>query len=102
MLVHSTGGRGRKTFVILLLLLVATAISARTVHFHSSTETASAATRCTLCEVAPVILPVLTITTFSIARPVQAVEGDELQAGLQSPPEGSNLSVRPPPPSALN
>jgi hypothetical protein len=80
---------------MLLLLLVATAISAQTFHFHSPTEVASA-THCTLCEVAPGILPVLTVSLVSAARPLQAIEVDELPANLQFP-EGSNLSVRPPP-----
>lgn len=95
MVVHGTAGRSYKTFVVLLLLLVATAVSAQTVHFHSPAETASA-THCTLCEVAPGILPALTITILSTARPVHAVEVAELRANLQCV-EGSNLSVRPPP-----
>ena len=95
MLVHGTAGRGCKLFAILLLLLVATAISAQAVHFHSPSEITSAR-HCTLCEVAPGILPALTVDILLTARPVQAVEADELQTSLQFP-EGSNLSVRPPP-----
>ena len=95
MLVHGTPGRGCRAFVILMLLLVSAAISAQTFHFHSLTETASA-THCTLCEVAPGILPVPTDSILSTTRPVHAVEADELQTSLASP-EGSNLSVRPPP-----
>jgi hypothetical protein len=97
MLVHGTAGRVSKIFVILLLLLVATAISAQTFHFHSPTESTSA-TRCTLCEVAPGILPVLTVSILSTPRPVRAVEVDEPQTSFQFL-EGSNLSVRPPPPA---
>jgi hypothetical protein len=97
MLVHGTVGRGRKIFTILLLLLVATAISAQTFHLHSSRETASAR-HCTLCEVAPGTLPVLTISILPSSRPVQAVEVDDLETSFQFL-EGSNLSVRPPPPT---
>ena len=99
MLVHGAAHRGRKIFVILLLLIIATAISAQAVHFHSSSEVASAR-HCTLCEVAPGILPVLAANLLSTALSVHAVEMDELLTSLQFP-EGSNLSVRPPP-SALN
>src|SRR5690349_1035202 len=95
MLVQGTAGRVCRIFTVLLLLLVATAVSAQTFHLHSSTETASAR-HCTLCEVAPGILPVSTISIVAIARPVQAVEVDELQASFQFL-QGSNLSVRPPP-----
>ena len=94
MLVHGTAARVCKGFVVLLLLLVTAAISVQTFHFHSPGESTSV--RCTLCEVAPGILPVLTITTFSLDRLVQAVEVEELATDLRSP-EGSNLSVRPPP-----
>ena len=97
MLVQGTAGRGWKIFAILLLLLVATAISAQTFHLHSSTEAASAR-HCTLCEVAPGILPAITISILAITRLAQPVEMDELQTSLQFP-EGSNLSVRPPPPA---
>lgn len=99
MLVHGTAGRGCKILVIGLLLVVGAAISAQAIHFHSPNEISSAR-HCTLCEVAPGILPALTASVLSTARPVHAVEVDELQASLQFP-EGSNLSVRPPP-FALN
>src|SRR5215470_4061463 len=95
MLVHSPADRGGKVFVILLLLVIATAISVQAVHFHSPNEISSAR-HCTLCEVAPGVLPILTASVVSTARPVHAVEVDELQTNLQFP-EGSNLSVRPPP-----
>jgi len=95
MLVHSPADRGGKVFVILLLLVIATAISVQAVHFHSPNEIASAR-HCTLCEVAPGILPVLTVSVLSTPGPVQAVEVDELHTNLQFH-EGSNLSVRPPP-----
>jgi len=95
MLVHGTADRGCKLLVVLLLLLVATAISAQAVHFHSPNEIASAR-HCTLCEVTPGILPILTISILSTPGSVDAVEADELQINLQFP-EGSNLSVRPPP-----
>jgi len=95
MLVQGTAGRGCKVFAILLLLLVATAISAQTFHLHSSNDAVSAR-HCTLCEVAPGIVPVLPVSIFSTTCPVQSVEVNELEFSLQSP-EGSNLSVRPPP-----
>lgn len=95
MLVHGTAGRDCKIFVTLLLLVVAAAISAQTFHFHSPSEIVSAR-HCTLCEVAPGVLPVLAVTVLSATRPVQAIELEELQTSLQLP-EGSNLSVRPPP-----
>ena len=94
MLVHGTVTRGSKTFVILLLLLVTASISLHTFHFHSSNESSSVG--CTLCEVVHGILPVLTITPVSVGCPVQAVELDEFVSDVRSP-QGSNLSVRPPP-----
>lgn len=63
MLVHGTAGQHHKIPAILVVLLVATALSAQTMHVHSSAET---------------------------------VELDESQVCIRSP-EGSNLSVRPPP-----
>ena len=95
MLVQGTASRGWRIFTILLLLLVVTAISAQTFHLHSSAEAASAR-HCTLCEVAPGILPVLSISILAATRLMQPVELDELHASLQFS-EGSNLSVRPPP-----
>lgn len=99
MLVHGTATRGGKILVILLLLVVGAAISAQAVHFHSPNEIASAR-HCTLCEVAPGVLPAQTASVLSSAQPVHAVESTESQPSLQFP-EGSNLSVRPPP-SKLN
>jgi len=97
MQVHSTASRNSKIFSILLLLLVVAAISAQTFHLHSSTEPPTAR-HCTLCEVAPGILPVLTVNIPTAARLVHPVEVAELQASLQFC-GASNLSVRPPPSS---
>src|SRR5205823_14193624 len=93
MLVHGTADRGCKLFVVLLLLLVATAISAQAVHFHSPNEIASAR-HCTLCEVTPGILPILTIIILSTPGSVVAVEEVELQIYLLLP-VGSIISVHP-------
>lgn len=98
MLVRRFAGKERSVHAIALfvLLLVAIAISAQAIHFHSQTEAASA-THCLLCEIGGIPLPVLAIVLES-SQDLRTVVELTAIAVTQRSAEGSNLAVRPPPP----
>src|SRR5437764_2950084 len=95
MLAHHLAGseRAYRGVVVLVLLFVALAICLQTFHSHAASTSAS---HCTLCEVGqgPVSVPIGPAVMINCI--ILIVDVLNSPVTLQAP-EGSNLSVRPPP-----